>query len=523
MITGHVADTLSGTDQTKKPGAMLIQDAPSHVPFSNILEHGDIVLLLTPVVRPVDQGSTEDPFEPLGRGLARYHPWIRHVPYTAAAGITSTHVAFIKRAKIVVFVITGPPIPGQPSQVTLSSIAQAAGDRRPHVVVACCDIQELESATSIFPTIVQLPGYSRHDLDTGADILYHGQPRHSAPPPDIPSVQPKDFTQRWVVKPFNVATDAQAVYDLWCQNMPKQFSLDRYRLMNLLQRDGYAKHLVARGSETGPILGFCATYITYLDSQGEALVGSIAAIVVDSSHRGRGIGRILHDTGVKEFSRTRGVSRHQLGSTFPRLLYGLPVDDPSEGWFRRLGWNMDCTAPGTGQEVADWVLSFNEWPTGGFPPIGVTFRPCGFTDFDRVLDIVEQDSDRKGNMAWYDQYAKLAECMSMSDIMVGFRGDEIVATAITYVMRSENPSADDIPWAGTISEDTGGVTCICITDNDASRSDAIMVRLLDACVQGLRERGMGRMYIDAAKTKNAGFQSIGFQKWARYRDIWRHV
>lgn len=49
-------------------------------------------------------------------------------------------------------------------------------------------------------------------------------------------------------------------------------------------------------------------------------------------------------------------------------------------------------------------------------------------------------------------------------------------------------------------------------DNDASRSDAIMVRLLDACVQGLRERGMGRMYIDAAKTKNAGFQSIGAQR-----------
>lgn len=39
-----------------------------------------------------------------------------------------------------------------------------------------------------------------------------------------------------------------------------------------------------------------------------------------------------------------------------------------------------------------------------------------------------------------------------------------------------------------------------------------MVRLLDACVQGLRERGMGRMYIDAAKTKNAGFQSIGMRR-----------
>jgi ribosomal protein S18 acetylase RimI-like enzyme len=463
MITGYVADTLPGKDHIKKPGAMLIQDAQSYIPFSNILEHGDIVLLLTPVVFPVDQGSTQDPFETLGRGLARYHPWIRHVPYTVAGGITSTHVAFIKRAKIVVFVITGPPTSGQPSQVELSSIAHAAGGRRPHVVVACCDVRELGSVASISPTVVQLPGYSRHDLEIGADILYHGQPRHSAPPPEIPSGQPKDLVRRWVVKPFNVATDTEAVYDLWRQNMPKQFLLPRHRLMNLLQRDGYAKHLVARGSETGPILGFCATYITYMDSKGEVLVGSIAAIVVDASHRGQGIGRILHDTGLRDFSRTRGVSRHQLGSTFPRLLYGVPVDDPSEGWFRRRGWNLDCTAAGTGQQVVDWLLSFNEWPTGGFPPIGVIFRPCGFEDFDRVLDIVEHDSQQKGNMAWYDHYAKLAESMDMSDILLGLRGDDIVATAITYVMRSDNPCADDIPWAGTISEDTGGATCICIT------------------------------------------------------------
>lgn len=38
-----------------------------------------------------------------------------------------------------------------------------------------------------------------------------------------------------------------------------------------------------------------------------------------------------------------------------------------------------------------------------------------------------------------------------------------------------------------------------------------MVRLLDACVQGLRQRGMGRMYIDAAKGRDAGFQAIGTQ------------
>ena len=48
-------------------------------------------------------------------------------------------------------------------------------------------------------------------------------------------------------------------------------------------------------------------------------------------------------------------------------------------------------------------------------------------------------------------------------------------------------------------------------DNDPSKYDSIMVRLLDACIQGLRQRGMGRMYIDAKKGGDAGFQSMGMR------------
>lgn len=36
-----------------------------------------------------------------------------------------------------------------------------------------------------------------------------------------------------------------------------------------------------------------------------------------------------------------------------------------------------------------------------------------------------------------------------------------------------------------------------------------MVRLLDACVQALQYHGMNKMYIDAVKGGEAGFQSIG--------------
>ncbi|ROV87503.1 hypothetical protein VMCG_10500 [Cytospora schulzeri] len=521
MIAGYVAATSPGRDYARESGAMLIHDHPSHIPLSNILGRGDLILLLTPVVVPIEQESGQDPFEPLGRGLARYHPWVRHVPYTSRGGITTTHAGFIKRAKAVVFVISGPHIPGQPSQVDLSSIAQAIGEYRPHIVVACCNVQELEPTAASFPTILQLPGYHTHELEAAAGLLFYGQPTQPVQLPSISSLQNKDEPHRWVVKGWNEIGDLPAVYDLWQSCMPRQFNLSRPSLQRLLQRDGYAKHFVARTSETGEVVGFCATYITYQDSKGEVLVGSIAAIIVKESHRDRGIGRILHDEGLKGFQKTRGVTRLQLGSTFPRLLYGLPIDHPSEGWFQRRGWKMDGTVPGTGQEVADWVLAFDEWPTGGFPSIGLTFRPCGFADFDQMLEIVEQESERKGNMAWYDQYAKLADSLSMGDIIIALRGDTIVATAITYIMNSENPSAEDLPWARTISEDTGGVTCICITDDDPATRNAVMARLLDACVQVLRQQGMNRMYIDAVRGGDAGFQSIGFKKWASYRDVWR--
>lgn len=469
MISGHAAATSSVTASATKPGAMLVQDHASHIPFSKILDNGDLVVLLTPVVLPVN-GFTDsgcDPFETLGRGLAKYHPWVRHVPYTARGGITSTHVGFIRRAKLVVFVVSGPVSPGQPSQVELSNSVQMIGENRPHVIVACCSVQDLEPTVTSCPTILQLPGYSSHELEVGADLLFLGRSTQPPPPPEIPIPQKIVVPHRWSVAEWNQGRDVPAIHELWCQCMPPQFQLHQASLLRVLQRDGYAKHFLVREPSTKEILGFCATYITYLDSKEDILVGSVAALFVRASHRGQGIGRILHDEALRGFKKTRGVTRLQLGSTFPRLLYGIPAGHPSEEWFKRRGWRMDCTVPGTGQVASDWLLVFDEWRAGGLPPMGVTFRQCRFEDFDQVLETVEQEAERNGSMAWYDQYAKLADSMATTDIILGSQGDKIVATAITYVMNSDNPSAEDIPWAGSISEDTGGVTCICITGTSA--------------------------------------------------------
>lgn len=80
--------------------------------------------------------------------------------------------------------------------------------------------------------------------------------------------------------------------------------------------------------------------------------------------------------------------------------------------------------------------------------------------------------------------------------------------------------------------------------NIANRRDTIMIRLLDSSIRILSEQGMKGMFIDAVKGGDEGFQSmgelllfwelsilllsstntpLGFQKWARYREVWREV
>lgn len=463
-------DTVSSPrlDSSGHKGAVLVRDSQSCLPLSRILTDGNLVLLLTPVV-PLPRSMagkpvTSDPFEPLGRALAKHHPWIRHVPYTAKGGITSTHVGFIKRATAVVFVISGASNQGQISQAELSDIARSIGEQRPHIIVACCSLEELGPVQADFQTVIQLPGFSPQELESAADLLFRLSGPSSSAGPKLQSLMlaPKE----WAVERWNPAQDPgfDEIYQLWCECMPDKYHLKRVTLQSLLRRDGYVMHYVVREPETREILGFCATYTTYIGSGGESLIGSLAAVIVRPSSRQRGVGRSLHDHALRQLTKTRGVERLQLGSTFPRLLFGLPVGTGSEDWFRRRGWRMDGQGPGAGHEVCDWLLRISDWPSGRFPSTaGLVFRPCEFSEFNSVLETVARESARNDHVGWYDQYAKLADPMDVRDIIVGVENDTIIAAALTYAKRTDSPVEEDMPWAESIGDDVGGVTCICIT------------------------------------------------------------
>ncbi|TQN73945.1 hypothetical protein CSHISOI_01475 [Colletotrichum shisoi] len=440
QIDSH-ATSMNGPNSTQSLPAMLLWDRQDCIPLRKVLIEDDMIVLLTPVVVPHSRlgDNGKDPFEPLGRAIASRHSLVRHVPYTKRGGITNIHFELIKRAKAIVFVISGPPLDDDVSQIDLADTARTMADERPQIIVACCNLQAHDFHTDHFATMVQIAGYSPPELETAASILFGDirPPMGNAIPLQNLIIAP----QTWPVEACG--RDMAPIHQLWTECLPPKYHLTQHELVLLLQRDGFSRHYVVREPETKQIIGFCATYTTYPDG---------------------------------------GAS--------------------------------------------DWLLKFDDMLAKNYSSAGLTFRRCGMAEYYQVLDIVSRDAARKDNFGWYDQYFILDGTPHIEDILIGLEGDTIVAIALTYTPKSGSPVSSDLPWAKSIGADVGGVTCICIIDDHpemVNSRDSVMTRLLDTCVKLLAEQGMRQMFIDGAKGGDAGFQSLRFREWAKYKDVWRKV
>ena len=443
--------------------ATLLWDRQSCVPLDRCLSEDDLILLLTPVVGPPESQSNvaSDPFEPLGQALSETYPIVRHVPYTKNGGITGVHVAFINKADVVIFIITGYSTGDEPSQPDLAEAVSEACESRPLIVVFGCQIEDDVIQKYDFPTVIQATGFSVPDLQAVSSLLLDGETSTSRSTSQ--SLRNTPFVAAsWSIQSCDYERDLGELHLLWNENVPRQFHLDKTVLGSLLRRDGYAMHSVARDSVSGGILGFCATFTTFADSKGEQLIGSVAALVVKDEFRGRGVGRALHDEALSRLGKIRGVHRVQLGTTFPRLLYGIPVNHPATKWTQERGWSFDQSGPGTGRIVADWLLCFSDFPPLNLASAGLSFRSCEISDSQKVLEVVGRESERKHGFGWYDQYARIIDSNFIGDIILGFEGSTMVAAAITYTPNDGNLLALDIPWASSIGSNMGGITCICI-------------------------------------------------------------
>ncbi|KAM0813523.1 hypothetical protein AB5N19_13517 [Seiridium cardinale] len=522
MASDPKAWTASHSPQSQK--LSLLRDQQSCVPLINVLSDGDLLILLSPAVASSPDEHIRDHFEPFGRALAARHAWVRHVPYTPSRGIAGIHVAFIKKAKVVIFVVAGADISGQDTQIDMAAVARSMAEHRPFVVVACRDEQDLDLDRTDFPTVLRLPGYAPAELEQAAAVLFGDVPPPMEWHPDGQKLLKSPRLWKVEALPDSLAQyDISPILELWNQCLPHKFHMNRFTLQNLLDRDGFGKHYVVKMPETGETIGFCATYTTWAFSDPEYLVGSLAVLLVKPAYRKLGIGMSLYTYAKDLLTRTRGVKRLQLGSTFPRLLSGVPRELASQDWFRRRGWDLDSQAPGRGREVCDWILKIEDWPSGGSDSIseGYTFRQCSPEGFSEVLEFVRAEGFRNQAMGLFEEYKWSRD--STHDIVVCLHGSTIVAAALTYMANSGTTADNDLPWARRLGPDVGGITCICIAEDNSilqRNRNSVMIRLLGTCIELLQSYGMQEVFLDGVRGGDQGFQDLGFRKWALYRDVW---
>ncbi|KAH6684102.1 hypothetical protein B0J14DRAFT_646016 [Halenospora varia] len=513
-----VAETANASRNGNSP-AVIFRDATNWLPHVKSLKETDVIILLTPVVIPISTDPTDqsDPFEPLGRALARRHSRIRQVPYTTRNGITSTHLGFIKRGHIIILCFALRP--GQQIPLEYGDITFAVSDNKPCIIVVCCS--PIDSGLAIpFPTIIQTAGYSLPALEATAALIFGEQESVSSGPAESRLKDPRQ-PRLWPVEQWNESRDMLSVLELWNHNTNQRFSLDQHILASLLRRPGYAKHYVVRDTSDGEILGICATYLAYVDKEGEKLIASLAMLLVRSTHRQLGIGLSLHSHAVAQLKKTRGVIRLQFGSTFPRILYGPPTDIQfNEEWFRRRGWQLNKDIPGQGQAVYDLILDFSNLRAINDASSKLAFKPCTQERMTEVLEMVEDNSTKQARMGWFDQYTSLMNGPNVKDIILGTEGQKLVAVALTYTPSCGSAIPSNLPWAGRIGADVGGVTCICI--DPPNTSIATTSGLLNACVNNLQNQGMRKMFMDGVSASDLEpLKQLGFEIWATYRDVWK--
>ncbi|KAM0260695.1 hypothetical protein ACHAQJ_002611 [Trichoderma viride] len=517
--------SLYPSEISERPVATVVWDYQNCVPLVQIPSWDKPIALLTPVVvPPAGNNPTDDrdPFEIFGKSIASRDIPIRHVPYTKNQGINGVHVAIIKRAKVVIFVITHLAGSNNPLQLQFAELVARICESRPLIILACCDIAGQNISNTRFQTLVHVTGYANADLLVAAALLLDGDPGLAAPPmnPTIPSSSMGVLAQgqlvsepAWSVRSWVAERDLLETCALWQACLPYQFHLNAAALSSLLKRDGYALHYIVRDPVQRSLVGFCAAYATFADSSDVALVGSIAVIIVQEAYRGQGIGSSLHNTAMNKLQSVRGVQRLRLGTTFPRLLCGLTVEMTyayAGQWFERRGWHVNTQGPGgQGSPVSDWILRFMDLPGLTIPSVGLGFRRCNESDAQQVLDLGNrQPATSHHTFGWYDQYAQALKHGYIGDIIVGLEDTTVVATAITYIPGQQSPAAADLPWPASLNDNIGGITCICVRDAHNSR-DIIITKLLYACSQMLSERGMTGMFLDGVSFGEQGLISLG--------------
>ena len=366
----------------------LVRDKNTLLPLTNILEAGEEVLLLTPLVKPlaassltraasqqhrhrnggntdiVMVGMAEGVFQTLGRTLAQQRKGrVLHTSYTTN-GVRPEHESLIDRASVVVVVTAdGGRNLYQESFARYVSLLcrmrKGESGEKPLIIVASSSPDDFVSDSSISTYLctydfTEAAQRSLTRVLTGKVTPVHRRQKawkqqhhkHSRTP--------------WLVEDWQEERDAEKLDLLLGSVAREEPVLQGVRHSNFLLRcDGIDEwHFVVRNSSTdGALYGFCASY--FFRSTGTGVIG---AVIVDRTRRRQSIGRTLHKRAMRRllFQQEEEVKRMQLGSRLPGVYLGIPTERVGQGrrlrkWFSRMGWNTALS-----RRVSSLFLHFHQ-------------------------------------------------------------------------------------------------------------------------------------------------------------------
>lgn len=363
----------------------VVRDERNLLPLSSILDPGEELLLLTPLVKPLPtsavpcsivaplDSSFEDPigwermtsilsgesvFKELGRSLSRQRNGrVLHTSYTTN-GVRPLHEDLIERAGAVI-VVTTDANRHLYQQGFTKHVKMLARDKKPLVVVAASSPYDFAMDGSV-ETYVCTYDFTEAALQAVVQIL-DGPLSPSGTLPGSVRRSPKlhRARQHWLVEDWNEKRDSQALDSL----------LDAIRAGNntsgqspelvgvtansfLLRRPEAVVegHLVvwnrrSSGGGSHALYGFCSTY--FFPSTG---TGAIGSLIVDPSRRNLSIGSTLHHRAIRTLLQRKGLQRLQLGCCLPGIYLGIPANHPAERkrlrqWFANRGWKTGLARP----------------------------------------------------------------------------------------------------------------------------------------------------------------------------------
>ncbi|RFN45789.1 beta-n-acetylhexosaminidase [Fusarium flagelliforme] len=407
----HLALSLRAYDDS----ITIIRDKEKLIPLTASMHPGEELLLLTPLVKPLPassltkkllaakdgQNQAEGPhemwahndgrdrrailsgegvFREFGKSLARArNEKLLHTSYTAN-GVRPVHENLIHRASCIIIVTADANRNLYQAGFTkhvdmMCSMLRTRGQKKQLIVVAVSSPYDFAMDKSI-GTYVCTFDFTESALHALARTLVG----EIAPLGTLPGTLRKSkkvvkSRQHWLVEEYSSGRDASGLNDL-LRAVHRASAPDLQFLrattaasFQLNNPNIVESHFVVRNSSTNALYGFAATY--YIHG-----VGILGGVFVEPTKRDVSIGRSLHRRALRSLVQHRGIKQVQIGSSFPGVFLGIPVDvevNTIKEWFTTSGWDVqflrrvsnmiiqdltNWSAPeGLSQNHADGVLS----------------------------------------------------------------------------------------------------------------------------------------------------------------------